>query len=274
MARGAAHRGGAQRLSRRRRGRRARGLAAARGVSFHGGRVRRQISAGATLRPRAGGLLAGSGVSPAALRLFRRRHLRPRGAVAARERDRLCRSGMAAPRVHQRAWLQLEFGGQRRHARVARTALARVDPSLAAGDAVVRHVPLPRRFRRQRVVLAGRGPVGRRGRALRADRARRHAMPHAGARGCGAAHLWCRDRAASRDASGAECEHPDASAGRAQLRPDRYCRGAGPAGAGPRAPPGAAARARGDHARHGVLQRCELSRRGAPVRQRRRRIGL
>src|SRR6476659_5170585 len=69
---------------------------------------------------------------------------------------------MVAPRVHQRTRLQLEFGGQRRHARVARAQLARIDPSLAAGDALVRDVSLPRRVRRQRAVLAGRGVVGRR----------------------------------------------------------------------------------------------------------------
>ena len=45
-------------------------VAAVRGLSVHGRGVRRQVSAGATLRPRAGGLLARPGVSAASSSRF------------------------------------------------------------------------------------------------------------------------------------------------------------------------------------------------------------
>ena len=84
-------------------------------------------------------------------------------------------------------------------------ALARVDPSLAARDAVVRHVSLPRRFRRQRAVLARRGAVGRRGR----DASSRSRTPPCNAarwrpRTPGGASSASRSAAAARDASGTE----------------------------------------------------------------------
>ena len=57
-------------------------------------------------------------------------------------------------------------------------------------------------------------------------------------------------------------------------RLDRHGHGAGVAGQRACAPPAAAVRAGGDHVDRGVLQRRELSRWRAPVRQRRRRAGL
>ena len=106
-------------------GRRARSRAAARGLPSDGRRIRRQISAGAPLRSRAARLLARPGVSRTALRLFRRRHLRWRGLFAPGERHRFLRSGVAAPRLHQRAPLQLvrQSATSSAHARAARCAV-------------------------------------------------------------------------------------------------------------------------------------------------------
>src|SRR5262249_41563760 len=75
---------------------------AARGVPPDGRGVRHDISAGAAVRAHASGVLARTSLSRSNLRLFRRRHLRPRGVFAARHRHRFLRSGVAAPRVHQR----------------------------------------------------------------------------------------------------------------------------------------------------------------------------
>src|SRR6516162_6498391 len=129
---------------------------AARGVPTHGHGVQHDISAGAAMRARASRLLARASLSRSNLRLFRRRHLRPRRLFAARDGHRFLRSGVAAPRVHQRARLQLEFASERRRARAPRPPLAGVPAAVDAGDAVVRPLPLPRRLRRQRAVLAGR----------------------------------------------------------------------------------------------------------------------
>ena len=106
---GAAHRGGPQRLSGRPAGRRARSRAAAEAFRLMLARVRRhdiRRSAVATARRRAAG----------AARAFPTGPLRSRptafwSAPAYSRRvsgHRFCRPGVAAPRVHQRAALQLE----------------------------------------------------------------------------------------------------------------------------------------------------------------------
>src|ERR1700730_9016467 len=184
-------------------------------------------------RERQSRLLARASLSGPNLRLFRRRHLRPRGLFAPRDGNRLLRSGGASPRLHSPARLQLEFTRERRHPRAPRPQLAGVPASVDAGDAVVRALPLPRRLRRQRAVLAGRSAVGTRGRDVRHDHPRRHAMPHAHARRRRARHFRRGDRAWARHATRADVGGAAAPAGRARPRAGRQLRGAGVAGARP-----------------------------------------
>ena len=89
---------------------------------------------------------------------------------------------------------------------------------LAPRDAVVRDVPLPGGLRRQRAVLARRGAVGRRGRAVRDDPARRHGMPDAHRGGHRTEHLRRRD--------------PQRPAARHAARSDRQSAGVADAGDG------------------------------------------
>ena len=229
--------------------------------------------------PRADGCWRGQGFPGPAVRLFRRRHLPAPGLFAAGDAASISpiRSGFASASSTSCATT-----GSRQSA--TSTAASRDRRAFALlhrwrlRDAVVRDVPLPRRIRRQRPVLARRGAVGGGG----ASNSSRSRTPR-----CNAARSrrTTSGGASSASRSGRRRRSPCGCSRRAKIRlrqlvePALAALVALPAVLAllvqlAPAPDGAAARAHRDHARGRCPQRCELHRRRAPVRQRRRRSGL